>query len=45
MPQIYQLFIKPMNKDFSQDIFETSLIQARKFIEEIYMDDEVLYRM
>ncbi|MDB4849115.1 glutamate synthase large subunit [Gammaproteobacteria bacterium] len=43
MPQIYQLFIKPMNKDFSQDIFETSLIQARKFIEEIYMDDEVLY--
>jgi len=43
MPQIYQLFIKPMNKDLSQDIFETSLIQARKFIEEIYMDDEVLY--
>src|SRR6056300_629702 len=43
MPQIYQLYIKPMNKDFSQDIFETSLIQARKFIEEIYMDDEVLY--
>ena len=33
MPQIYQLFIKSMNKDFSQDIFETSLIQARKFIE------------
>ncbi|MDC3225400.1 glutamate synthase large subunit [Gammaproteobacteria bacterium] len=43
MPQIYQLFIKSMNKDFSQDIFETSLIQARKFIEEIYMNDEVLY--
>ena len=36
MPQIYQLFIKPNSKDFNQDIFETSLIQARKFIEEIY---------
>ena len=43
MPQIYQLFIKPNSKDFNQDIFETSLIQARKFIEEIYLDDEVLY--
>ena len=43
MPQIYQLFIKPNSKDFNQDIFETSLIQARKCIEEIYLDDEVLY--
>ncbi|NCW58509.1 MAG: glutamate synthase large subunit [Proteobacteria bacterium] len=43
MPKIYQLFIKPLNKDFNQDIFETGLLQARKFIEELYSNDEVLY--
>ena len=42
-PDIYQLFIKPIEKDFNQDKFDTGLIQARKFIEEIHMDDEVLY--
>ena len=42
-PKIYQLFIKPIEKDFNQDKFDTGLIQARKFIEEIHMDDEVLY--
>ena len=43
MPKIYQLFIKPLNKDFNQDIFETGLLQARKFIEELYSNDEILY--
>ena len=43
MPQIFQLFIKPIEKDFNQDVFETGLIQARKYLEEIYMDDEKLY--
>ena len=43
MPNIFQLFIKPTEKDFNQDVFETGLIQARKYLEEIYMDDEKLY--
>ena len=43
MPNIFQLFIKPNEKDFNQDVFETGLIQARKYLEEIYMDDEKLY--
>ena len=43
VPKIYQLFIKPIEKDFNQDKFDTGLIQARKFIEEIHTDDEVLY--
>ena len=43
MPEIFQLFIKPTEKDFNQDVFETGLIQARKYIEEIYMDDNKLY--
>ena len=43
MPEIFQLFIRPTEKDFNQDVFETGLIQARKYIEEIYMDDNKLY--
>ena len=43
LPEIFQLFIKPTEKDFNQEVFETGLIQARKYIEEIYMDDEKLY--
>lgn len=43
LPEIFQLFIKPNEKDFNQEAFETSLFQARKCIEEIYMDDEKLY--
>ena len=43
IPNIYQLFIKSINESSNQDSFETSLIQARKFIEEIFMDDEKLY--
>ena len=43
MPKIFQLFIKPIEKDFNQDVFETGLIQARKYLEEVYMDDEKLY--
>src|SRR5210317_2163364 len=43
LPEIFQLFIKPSEKDFNQEVFETGLIQARKYIEEIYMDDEKLY--
>ena len=43
LPNIYQIFIKPNSKDFNHQEFETKLIQARKFIEEIFMDDEVLY--
>ena len=42
-PNIYQLFIKPDKKDFNKEKFDTSLLQARKFIEEIHMNDEVLY--
>ena len=42
-PNIYQLFIKPDEKDFNKEKFDTSLLQARKFIEEIHMNDEVLY--
>ena len=42
-PNIYQLFIKPDQKDFNKEKFDTSLLQARKFIEEIHMNDEVLY--
>ena len=43
LPNIYQIFIKPSSKDFNHQEFETKLIQARKFIEEIFMDDELLY--
>ena len=42
-PNIYQLFIKPDEKDFNKEKFDTSLLQARKFIEEIHMNDEVFY--
>ena len=43
LPNIYQIFIKPKSKDFNHQEFETKLLQARKFIEEIFMDDEILY--
>ena len=42
-PKIYQVFIKSLEDDFNQKIFDTGLLQSRKFIEEIYQDDEVLY--
>ena len=43
LPNIYQIFIKPKSKDFNHQEFETKLLQARKFIEEMFMDDETLY--
>ena len=43
LPKIYQLFIESTDSTFYEDKFETNLFQARKFIEEIYLDDEKLY--
>ena len=43
LPEIYQLFISGIDKSLDIDLFESSLLQARKFIEEIYNDDEMLY--
>ena len=43
MPNIYQLFIEPVSDNISEDKFQTAILQARKFIEEIYLDDEKLY--
>ncbi len=43
MPNIYQLFIKPVSDNVSEDKFQTAILQSRKFIEEIYLDDEKLY--
>ena len=42
-PNIYQLFITLDEKVFNDQEFETNLLQARKFIEELYLDDETLY--
>ena len=42
-PNIYQLFISPSEKVFNEQNFDTNLLQARKFIEEIFFDDEILY--
>ena len=43
LPNIYQLFIESNDKNLSEDKFQTAILQARKFIEEIYLDDEKLY--
>ena len=43
LPKIYQLFISPMQDDLSEELFESALLQARKFIEVIFDDDELLY--
>ena len=43
MPNIYQLFIKSQIENLSENEFQTAILQARKFIEEIYLDDEKLY--
>ena len=43
IPNIYQIFLEPKNKGMSNSEFETALLQSRKFIEEIFLDDEKLY--
>tara|TARA_B100001175_G_scaffold316391_1_gene330218 strand:- start:9147 stop:13577 length:4431 start_codon:yes stop_codon:yes gene_type:complete len=43
LPNIYQLFIKSQIENLSENEFQTAILQARKFIEEIYLDDEKLY--
>ncbi|MBR50924.1 MAG: glutamate synthase large subunit [Gammaproteobacteria bacterium] len=43
VPNIYQLFIEPINKDITEQKFQTALFQSRKYIEELYLDDEKLY--
>ena len=42
LPNTYQIFVKPINSMTEGD-FDSALLQARKFIEEIYSDDEKLY--
>ena len=43
IPNIYQIFIESKNNTMSDEEFETALLQSRKFIEEIYLNDEKLY--
>jgi glutamate synthase (NADPH/NADH) large chain len=43
LPNINQVFIAPISKDFNKERFESCLLQARKKIEEIYSNDEKLY--
>ena len=43
LPNIYQLFIESKDKNLSEDKFQTAILQARKLIEEIYLNDEKLY--
>ena len=43
LPNIYQLYIVPNEKNINKEKFESLLLQARKAIEELYLDDEVLY--
>ena len=43
MPNIYQIFVESINKKMTDTEFETALLHSRKFIEEIYLDDEKLY--
>ena len=43
LPNIYQLYIQSTDKIFYEEKFETNLYQARKLIEEIYLDDEKFY--
>ena len=42
LPNIYQLFISP-NNNLQKELFESALLQARKFIEVIFDNDEMLY--
>ena len=42
IPNIYQIFIEA-NNNMSDEEFETALLQSRKFIEEIHLNDEKLY--
>ena len=42
IPNIYQIFIES-NNNMSDGEFETALLQSRKFIEEIHLNDEKLY--
>ncbi len=43
IPNIYQIFIESNNNNMSDEEFETALLQSRKFIEELYLNDEKLY--
>ncbi|MDA9754966.1 glutamate synthase large subunit [Gammaproteobacteria bacterium] len=43
MPNIYQIFVESKDPRMSNINFETALLQSRKFIEEIYLEDEKLY--
>ena len=43
IPNIYQIFVEPKDPRMSDINFETALLQSRKFIEEIYLEDEKLY--
>ena len=42
-PNIYQIFVGSSDEVFNEQKFESNILQARKFIEEIYADDETLY--
>jgi len=43
LPNINQLFIAPILKDFNRERFEACLLQARKKIEDIHNNDEKFY--
>ena len=43
LPKIYQLFVSATKDDVSEEEFECSLLQARKFFEELHNNDELLY--
>ena len=43
IPNIYQIFVESKDPGMSNINFETALLQSRKFIEEIYLEDEKLY--
>ena len=43
IPNIYQIFVESKDSRMTNINFETALLQSRKFIEEIYLEDEKLY--
>ena len=43
LPHINQIFIAPTSRDCNRERFESSLLQARKKIEDIHADDEKFY--
>ena len=43
IPNIYQIFVESKDPRMTNINFETALLQSRKFIEEIYLEDEKLY--